>query len=237
MTAAGGSSRSVPAGKLYIGGAGIARGYLGQPSLTAERFVDLQLPSGAAERCYRTGDIVRRRADGALEFLGRTDDQVKVRGHRIEPREVERALAGHPRVADALVVAAVTEQGVQLRAYAIVAEPAEPELPAELRAYLAERLPAYMTPSAVVTLESFPLTPNGKVDRASYPEPERPPLSAGPADDVERRLADVWGEVRRRRGDRPRRELLRARRPLDARDGGCPRWSRRSSTFASRLPP
>jgi amino acid adenylation domain-containing protein len=185
-------------GELYIGGTGVARGYLGRPGLTAERFVPD--PFGAAgSRLYRTGDRVRRRADGALEFLGRVDFQVKLRGFRIELGEIESALRAHPSVEGA--VAAVRGEGADARlvAYLIPRAPDAPPAGAELRAFLRERLPEYMVPSAFVSLEAFRLTPNGKVDRRALPEPDAQSAGAGkgeaPRGQTEQVLAGIWAEL------------------------------------------
>ncbi|MGW4401272.1 non-ribosomal peptide synthase/polyketide synthase [Amycolatopsis nivea] len=182
--------RLVPAGvpgELCLAGAQLARGYLGRPGLTADRFVPN--PFGApGTRLYRTGDRARWTADGRLEHLGRTDDQVKVRGFRIEPGEVETALRAQPKVLDA----AVDARGGRLVAYLV--GDAEP---AELRAALTQSLPAHLVPSAFVHLDRLPLTRHGKLDRRALPEPE---ISASaqyiaPRDDRERLVTDVWAEV------------------------------------------
>ncbi len=159
-------------GEIHVGGAGLARGYLGRPELTAERFI----PNAWGEpgsRLYRSGDLARRLPDGDLEYLGRIDHQVKVRGFRIELGEIESALAAHPAVREAVVLArdSVTGAGEKrLVAYVVPAGDA-PAL-AELRDALAGSLPEYMLPSALVVLEKLPLTANGKVDRRALPEPE-----------------------------------------------------------------
>ncbi|SES14724.1 non-ribosomal peptide synthase domain TIGR01720/amino acid adenylation domain-containing protein [Lentzea xinjiangensis] len=191
--------RPVPAGvpgELCIAGGGLARGYLNRPGLTAALFV--ACPFGEpGERMYRSGDLVRRRADGVVEYLGRIDDQVKIRGHRVEPGEVESALLRHPRVAEAAVVAADNAQGhARLVAYFV----ADSEVgTAELRAFLAERLPAYMVPSAFVALSVLPVTPNGKLDRAALPAPEPTAGDEGehvpPRTPVENALAEIWAAV------------------------------------------
>ena len=189
-------------GELYIGGDGVARGYLNQPELTAERFVRSPFGEG---RLYRTGDIVRWRPDGYLEFLGRQDQQVKVRGFRVEPGEVEATLIGHPGVRDAAVVAPADRQGDRRMVAYVVADPALGE--AELRSHLADKLPPYMVPSAITRLESLPLTTNGKVDRTALEdEAARGGRTEGtvveaeaPADvegtQVEDVIADIWSEV------------------------------------------
>jgi amino acid adenylation domain-containing protein len=184
-------------GELYLAGAGLARGYLDRPALTAERF--LPCPFGPpGRRMYRVGDQVRWTAEGELEYLDRLDHQVKVRGFRVEPGEVEEALRAHPAVADAAVAArAVPGGGTALAAY-VAAAVDEPGLPASLRAHLAARLPAYMVPATVVVLDALPRTPNGKVDRRALPAPERearPAAGAAPRTAMERRVAALWREV------------------------------------------
>ncbi|HEX7182936.1 MAG TPA: amino acid adenylation domain-containing protein [Thermoanaerobaculia bacterium] len=189
-------------GELLLGGEGLARGYLGRPDLTAERFVPDPFGSSLGGRLYRTGDLVRWRPDGELEFLGRTDHQVKVRGFRIELGEVEAVLRAHPAVREAVAVVRGDEAaGPRLVAYAVGTT--EPPVSVEaLRAWLAERVPAYMVPSALVLLESLPLTPSGKVDRGALPAPvfassgEAIGAAGGGArDPIEELLAAVWAEV------------------------------------------
>ncbi|MGY1496087.1 amino acid adenylation domain-containing protein [Streptomyces sp. QTS52] len=154
-------------GELYLTGVQLARGYHARPELTAERFVaDPYGEPGA--RMYRTGDLVRRRADGVIEYLGRTDRQVKIRGNRIELGEIEAALSRQPAVAQS----AVTVNGGQLVAYVVPARDADAPPPAELQAVLAQELPAAVIPAAYVVLDALPLTPSGKLDRAALPAPQ-----------------------------------------------------------------
>ncbi|TCP59321.1 amino acid adenylation domain-containing protein [Tumebacillus sp. BK434] len=171
-------------GELYIGGAGVARGYLNRPELTAERF--LTNPFGPG-RLYKTGDLARLRPDGQLEFLGRTDEQVKVRGFRIELGEIESALLEHPTVREAVVIA----RDGQLIAY-IVGETAD------LRSFLKHRLPDYMLPSTMLQLDHLPLTVNGKVDKTALPAPEHSasrPAYTAPRTALEERLAAIWAQL------------------------------------------
>jgi amino acid adenylation domain-containing protein len=191
----------VPAGvpgELYVGGAGVARGYLDRPGLTAERFVPDPFSSEPGARMYRTGDRARWRPDATLEFLGRLDQQVKVRGYRIELGEVEAALALHPEVTE--VVASVYTEAAGERRLAAYLVPASGDLPsgAELRAWLRARLPEFMVPSAFVPMKSLPLGPNGKVDRRALPAPalaaaETPYVA--PTNGTEAALAGIVAEV------------------------------------------
>jgi amino acid adenylation domain-containing protein len=189
--------RPVPVGvpgELYIGGEGLARGYLNRPELTAERFVPDPFGASPEARLYRTGDRVRYRPDGNLEFLGRMDQQVKIRGFRVEPGEIEAALVRHAGVREAAVVAREGASGQRLVAY-VVPEGAPPG-PDELRAFLQERLPAYMVPQAFVRLDSLPLTANGKVDRRGLPAPDDSGSPASePRSPVEGALAAIWAEA------------------------------------------
>ncbi|RDI64985.1 amino acid adenylation domain-containing protein, partial [Nocardia pseudobrasiliensis] len=182
------------AGELYIAGSGVTRGYSGRTGLTAARFVaDPFGPAGS--RLYRTGDLVRWRPDGDLEFVGRVDDQVKIRGFRIEPGEVEAALAQHHSVRRSVVVARETVTGEQLVAYVTAAESAV-DVTAVL-SFLSSRLPEHMVPAAIVVVEDFPLTVNGKLDRKALPEPEFLAHAAyrAPRTEGERVLAELFAEV------------------------------------------
>jgi non-ribosomal peptide synthetase component F len=187
--------RPVPigvAGELYVSGAGLARGYLDRPGLTAARFpAD---PFGApGTRMYRTGDLVRWRADGTLEFLGRADDQVKIRGFRVEPGEIEAVLRRHPDVRDAAVVAA----DQRLIAY-FVGDPGSNEQGPGLREHVAAALPAHFVPALFVRLDALPLTASGKLDRRALPAPAAPAESAGyaaPETETEEVLAAIWAEA------------------------------------------
>jgi amino acid adenylation domain-containing protein/non-ribosomal peptide synthase protein (TIGR01720 family) len=184
-------------GELYVSGVGLARGYLDRPGLTAQRF--LANPHGEpGERMYRTGDVARRRPGGDLEFVGRADHQVKIRGHRVEPGEIEAVLAADPTVGQAVVVARVDNGLRRLVAYAVPAGGERP-VPARLRARVTRTLPAYMVPAAFVVLDRFPLSPNGKLNRDALPAPVFGSVAeagfVAPRDDRERQLAKVWADV------------------------------------------
>jgi amino acid adenylation domain-containing protein len=186
-------------GELYIGGEGLARGYLARPGLTAERFVPS--PFGDGARLYRTGDGVRRRPGGAIEFVERLDEQVKIRGFRIELGEVEAALAAHPAVKEACVLAREDAPGDRrLVAYAVSSDE-HAATPAVLRLHLQQSLPEYMVPGAFVLMDRFPLTPNGKLDRRALPAPDAESFAgegfAEPRGPVEEMLAAVWADVLR----------------------------------------
>ncbi|QSQ25804.1 amino acid adenylation domain-containing protein [Pyxidicoccus parkwayensis] len=190
-------------GELYVGGEGVARGYLNQPVLTAERFMADAFDRRPGARMYRTGDVARWRADGTLEFLGRADTQVKVRGFRIEPGEVEAALLANPAVKEAAVVAREDGKGPKrLVAYVVAIEGKAEALTAmELKAWLHSRLPPYMVPAAYVALPALPRTRHGKVDTRALPAPEsgsaeaRRTTAVAPRNEVEEKLVALWREV------------------------------------------
>jgi len=182
------------AGELYLGGIGLARGYLHRSDLTAERFV--ADPFAQGERLYRTGDLVRWRDDGQLEYLGRLDHQVKIRGLRIELGEIEAELLAQPAVREAVVVTQEGPGGSRLVAYVVPQADSELDT-SSLREVLGQRLPDYMVPGVVVTLDALPLNANGKVDRKALPEPDLASSSQyePPQGEVEAALAKVWSEV------------------------------------------
>ncbi|GAA3732110.1 non-ribosomal peptide synthetase [Plantactinospora mayteni] len=187
-------------GRLWATGRGLARGYLGRPGLTAEKF--RPDPWGApGDRMYDTGDRVRVRADGAIEYLGRADQQVKIRGFRVEPGEIERTLRRRPEVADAAVIAQVDPlTGTRLVGYVVLAGAAGPETAAAIRRDLRTELPEYMIPAAVLPLDRMPLTANGKVDRSRLPAADRAPRTVEgdyhpPSTATEAELAEVWGRA------------------------------------------
>jgi aspartate racemase len=186
-------------GELFIGGDGLAHGYLDRPELNAERFVHDPFSTGSGARLYKTGDLVRYRATGEIEFLGRIDNQVKVRGFRIELGEIEAALAEHPSVREAVVVARKDEGDKHLVAYLTAREGRE-LIVDELRGFLQQKLPDYMVPSVFVPLESMPLTPIGKVDRRALPstngfKPNSAKGFAAPGDELEIKLTRLWERV------------------------------------------
>ena len=182
------------AGELYISGVGLARGYLGRPGLTAERFVACPFEPG--QRMYRTGDVVRRAADGNLVFVGRSDDQIKLNGFRIEPGEVEAALAAHPGVARCVVAVRADSRGTERLVGYVVAEDGAKLRPDDLVAFTAARLPEYLVPSSIMVLSEFPLTPNGKLDRDALPAPVLAvPGGQAPRDTREALLRELFAEV------------------------------------------
>lgn len=188
-------------GEIYAGGVGVARGYLNQPALTAERFIPEPFPGRLGARMYRTGDIGRYLENGNIEFVGRRDQQVKLRGYRIELGEVEAGLMQHAAVREAVVILRSGEQAKQARLIAyVVADKGHAPSPTQLREHLKQHLPEYMLPSSYVFLESFPLTTNGKVDRKRLPAEAGARAGVGAVrvearTDLERKLAAVWREV------------------------------------------
>jgi amino acid adenylation domain-containing protein/non-ribosomal peptide synthase protein (TIGR01720 family) len=188
-------------GELYIGGEGLAHGYLNKPDQTAERFVPDSLSQRPGERLYRTGDLARYLEDGDIEFIGRVDDQVKIRGFRIEPGEIEEALLAHSSIREAAIVVHDDAEGRRSRLVAyIAARNSVAPSAAELRAFLNKSLPDYMTPAAFVVVESLPRLPNGKVDRRAL-SAHRPVYGddnttiVGPRTEIEAKLASIWQAV------------------------------------------
>jgi amino acid adenylation domain-containing protein len=187
-------------GELYIGGVGLARGYLDRAGLTAERFVPNAYSRLGGSRLYRTGDLVRYLEDGRLEYVGRVDHQVKVRGFRIELGEIESVLLSHAAVKEAVVLARdAGPDRKQLAAYVVLEAAADKEVGNELRGYLQARLPAYMVPAALVVLEALPLTANGKLDRKALPAPQGDAYGRGvyeaPEGEIERAVGRIWEEL------------------------------------------
>ncbi|HEU4647601.1 MAG TPA: non-ribosomal peptide synthetase [Gemmatimonadales bacterium] len=188
-------------GEIYIGGAGLARGYRDRPELTAERFISDPFGAEPGGRLYRTGDLGRLLPDGQIAFLGRIDDQIKIRGYRIEPGEISSALERHPSVRTSLVVAHAGQGGDRrLVAYVVLDSPADAPAHSELREFLREFLPEYMLPAAFVRLDALPLTPHGKVDRAALPAPDltntlQDEVPTGPRSGTELRVAELVGEL------------------------------------------
>ena len=181
-------------GELCIAGSGLARGYLNRPVLTAEKFIEVTL-FGKNERIYKTGDLARWLADGNLEYLGRIDHQINLRGFRIEPGEIEAALTRHPAVKEAVVTLYEADDNKRLVAYIIEdRETAGDTLIAELQAWLKNRLPAYMIPASFTRLESLPLTPNGKIDRQALAAPESrcTEVYEAPRNDIEQKITRIW---------------------------------------------
>ncbi|HYC28610.1 MAG TPA: amino acid adenylation domain-containing protein, partial [Chitinophagaceae bacterium] len=182
-------------GEIYTGGIGLARGYVNQPALTAQKFVAHPLKKG--KRIYRTGDVARRLPDGSLELMGRKDDQVKIRGFRVELAEIEAALRNYPGIGSAVVLAQQKGQDKQLAAYIVCNEPLSASV---LRNYLSESLPDYMLPAYFVQLDKLPLTASGKVDRRKLPNPESNSLETGtqyvaPRNELEAGMVNIWQEL------------------------------------------
>ncbi|BAZ68993.1 amino acid adenylation [Fischerella sp. NIES-4106] len=183
-------------GELYIGGVGVARGYWRRPELTTERFVANPFATG---QMYKTGDLARYLPDGNIEYVGRIDDQVKIRGFRIELGEIESTLTQHPQISQVVVVAQ-TDNLNNKHLIAYIVSHQEPPTPTELRNFLRDKLPEFMVPSAFVCLNSFPLTPSGKIDRRSLPKPDFSNLITHenftpPRNDLERKLVQIWSEI------------------------------------------
>jgi len=187
-------------GEIYIGGTGVARGYLRRPELTSQRFIEDPFSSDPQARLYKTGDLGRWRGDGVLEYLGRNDDQVKIRGFRVELGEIEARLTQHERVKEAAVVAREDAAG-EKRLVAYVTPREEPASAEALRAYLKGLLPEYMVPSAFVMLQSLPLSPNGKLNRRGLPAPDLDAYATRqyepPQGEIEQALAHIWQELLR----------------------------------------
>ncbi len=188
------------AGELYIGGAGMARGYLHRPELTAKKFVSHPLSHESTAKLYRTGDLARYLPDGNVEFLGRLDDQVKIRGFRIELGEVEAVLNQHPHVFNTVAIAREDIPGDKRLIAYIILEPQATPSQSELREFLRQKLPDYMIPSVFVFLDKFPLTPNGKINRRALPKPEltlqeREETFIAPRNELEEKLAVIWQEI------------------------------------------
>jgi amino acid adenylation domain-containing protein len=183
-------------GELHIGGTGVARGYLNRPELTAQRFIDNPFRPGG--RLYKTGDLVRRRPDGTLGFVGRIDDQVKINGLRVELGEIEAALLTHPQVSQAVVVVITDQAGKKQLAGYVRPEPGKPPQAGDLRSHLASTLPGYMVPSYLILLDELPLTTNMKINKAALPPPESIPAGAErvpPRTLIETVLVDLYGTI------------------------------------------
>ncbi len=183
------------AGELWVGGAGVARGYVNRSDETAERFLPDPFSDRPGARIYRTGDRARFLPDGSVEFLGRVDQQLKIRGFRVEPGEIEATLLRHPDVRQAAVVAAGDADDLRLVAYVAAAPQPTGE---ELRTFLGEWLPEYMIP-VFATVDALPLTPSGKIDRNALPDPAAARVPGGdyvaPRNEVEREIAEIWQEL------------------------------------------
>ncbi len=189
------------AGELHIGGVGLARGYYNRAELTTEKFIHNPFSQAEDARLFKTADLARYRADGAIEFLGRIDHQVKIRGFRIELGEIETVISQHPAIRDVVVVAREDiPSNKRLVAYLVAVTPSAQPAIEELRAFLKQSLPEYMVPAVFIFLEALPLSPNGKVNRTALPVPdtERPDLQVtfvAPRTDTEKRLADIWVDI------------------------------------------
>ena len=186
-------------GELHIGGIGLARGYLGRPEVTAEKFIPNPFSNEPSARLYKTGDLARYLSDGSIEFLGRIDNQVKIRGFRIELGEIESAIAQHPTVGETVVMAREDVPDRKYLAAYIVPKQSSPIATGDLRGFLKEKLPDYMIPGALVMLDALPLTANGKVDRRALPTPElhlEPEASfVAPRTPIEEMLACIWANI------------------------------------------
>jgi acyl carrier protein len=185
-------------GELFIGGHGVARGYRGRPELTASRFLPNPFDPIQAPRMYRTGDLARYRVDGQIQLLGRTDHQIKLRGHRIEPGEIEVVIERHPAVRQAVVVVDGEGSSRQLVAYIRYTDASQDV--DQIRSWLRERLPDYMVPGVLVPLDEFPLTPNGKIDRKRLPSLQKVSrVSRGdsitPRNQTEQRISELWSDA------------------------------------------
>jgi amino acid adenylation domain-containing protein len=184
-------------GEIYLGGDGLARGYRNRAELTAQRFVPHPFKKDDLQRLYKTGDKGRYREDGSVEFFGRTDHQIKLRGHRIEPGEIEAVLRKHPEVADCVVVLATRPYGEQcLIAYADKRPHCDPDED-QLKDFLARRLPGYMIPTHIAVLDTFPLTPEGKINRKALPPYSPPKLASAelPSSELESKISEVWKSI------------------------------------------
>jgi acyl carrier protein len=188
-------------GEVYVGGPAVPRGYLNQPTLTAEKFVPDPFAAKPGARLYRTGDLVRRRLDDLLEFVGRIDDQVKIRGFRIEPGEVESVLGRHPAVRECAVVIGDDSGQKQLKAF-WVCKPGSVTNAAEIRAYLRDQLPEYMVPSRMADMPSLPLTATGKIDRKRLSKEKVQPIHStslvAPQNEMQQTIATIWQAVLRK---------------------------------------
>jgi amino acid adenylation domain-containing protein len=189
-------------GEIYLRSPHLARGYIGNDDLTAERFLSNPFTGSGGDRLYRTGDLGRYRTDGILEPLGRADHQIKIRGFRIEPGEIESLLAAHHTVRECVVIAREDTPGNKLLVAYLIARQGQAPIASELRAYLKEQLPDYMVPAAFVKMDAFPVTPNGKLDRRALPAPDEECCAgdhSGPQNRTEELLAEIWAEVLGRR--------------------------------------